>query len=249
LTAECAAVTIVSEAEEGGPIMRIGVWVGGLAVLCGALGWGLVMAAGGDGASEPPPSDAAIVVRVERLLSGYAGGTLTYAVGRATNRGEAPLNVLKIIVPVRDEKGSALGEATAVILHLPAGATVPFVAEWRHEADVRGIGGVPRIEINPPDVLQDLPVIVATDPMPIPDRNAWETGQVRLVVTNRGSVSVAATEVSALLLDETGHIIGAAKEVIGKVLEPNKPEGVSILWTQCAGHLVRSAEVWAQPAR
>ena len=241
---------IIAPGARGGPVSRNVVWLCGLAALCaGVWGWGLMVSAGADGGAEPLPSEAALVLRVERLLSGYADGTLTYAVGRVTNHGEAPLNVLKIIVPMLDKKGSALGEATAVVLHLPVGATVPFVAEWRHEAEVRGIGGVPRTQINPAGVPQNLPVIVATDPVPIPDADSWETGKIRLVVTNRGSVQVAATEVSALLLDETGHVIGAAKEVVGNVLEPNKPEEVSIVWTHCAGRLVRSAEVWAQPAR
>ncbi|MEA3366708.1 MAG: hypothetical protein U9R68_01190, partial [Planctomycetota bacterium] len=66
-------------------------------------------------------------------------------------------------------------------------------------------------------------------------------------VTNHGKVPVKDILMSALLLDEKGQIVGAARHRASQKIEPDATEEVQIEWRHTAGTLVRNVEVWVQP--
>jgi phage FluMu protein Com len=199
----------------------------------------------------PGMTTPAVDIKVERLIGGYRDETVTYAVGRVTNHAGGMIKVLKVVVPILDTatKQTQIGEATAMLLAIPQGATAPLVAEWVHEAGLRGVKGEPGFEFNPVGVPQDLPVLRAEEPWPLRDPNSLvPSGRIRAKVTNQGVVPVRQVQMYALLLGADGKIVGAARAVVDKQLEPRKPDDVEIRWELCPGHLVQSTEAWAQPA-
>ena len=82
---------------------------------------------------------------------------------------------------------------------------------------------------------------------PFPDPNAISaSGHINVVVTNLGVLPVQQVELIGVLLNKDGKMVGAAKGSAKAMLAPNKPQQVTLRWTQCAGSKVDSAEVWAQ---
>jgi len=209
---------------------------------------------GGPAAAAPPvpmkPVPEAVAVKVERLIGGYKDETITYAVGRVTNNTTGILRVIKIIISLSDKDDKDLGEATAIILNLPAGEAAPFVAEWQHAEGVTGKKKwFSNYQLNPPGVPQELPAITTEDPVPMRDQNSMATtGWIRVLATNQGALPVPTVTVYALLLGDGGKVVGAARAQVDTSLPPKKQVEIRVPWTQCAGHLVRSAEVWVQPA-
>jgi len=211
-------------------------------------------AQGGGPASAAPPAPMKslpdpLTVKVERLIGGYKDETVTYAVGRVKNNTAALLRVVKVIISISDKDDKELGEATAIILNLPPGEAVPFVAEWQHAEGVIGKKWFPGYEVNPAGVPQELPAITTEDPVPMRDQNSMATtGWIRVLATNQGALPVPSVMVHALLLGEGGKVVGAARVQVDKNLPPKQQVEIRVPWTQCAGHLVHATQVWVQPA-
>lgn len=208
-------------------------------------------AAGGQGA--PGAADVQqdrITVKVDRLLGGFGNGTITYAVGHVRNNGNILLKSVKIGVRITDREDKDLGEATAVVLNLPPGATAPLVAEWQHAEDVIGRRWYPAgYELNPLGVPQDLPQVEVREVLAVSDPNyAAATGKIRFEARTLGALTLPQVQVFAIILSPEGKIVGAAKGVLDAGLEPEKWKELMIPWTQCPNHLVHSAEVWVQAA-
>lgn len=205
---------------------------------------GSLPATPGAAAKEP------IAVEIKRLLRGFRGETLTYAVGYVINNTEATIKAIKVTVTILDKDDKEMGEATAVLLNIPGHSKAPLVAEWKHEEGVRGMKWSPSYEVDPLGVSRDLPPVIVEEPWPIRDSNGvTPTGKVTCKLTNRGSVPLAQVDLAVLLVDTTGRIVGATRAVIDTKLMPNKAAEVSIPWDQCSGTLVNTAEAWAQAAR
>ncbi|MBM4018218.1 MAG: hypothetical protein FJ288_07795 [Planctomycetes bacterium] len=208
--------------------------------------------AGPPGTAAPRPVKPvaeAVTVKVERLLGGYRDGTLTYAAGRVTNNTAELQRVVKVVVSIFDKDDKELGEATAIVLNLPAGATAPFVAEWPHAEDVIGRKHFPNYQLNPGGVPAELPAVASEDAVAIRDPNAMATtGRLRVIVTNQGALPLPAVHIQAVLVGDGGKVVGAVRGQVDKMLPPKKPVEISIPWSQCAGHLVQGCEVWVQPA-
>jgi len=221
----------------------------------GAVGGGAVDlpdAAGSASSGGQPwqPDTAPMTADIKRVLRGYADETVTYAVGHVTNNTKEMIPSIRIVVSLRvSEGGEKVGDATAVILNLPPKHTAPIVAECRHEAGVRAkYWMLSTWEMNPGGVPSDLPPLEARNAVPVGDPNSVEpTGLVRAMVTNHGKVAVKDILMSALLLDEKGRIVGAARHRASRKIEPDATEEVEIEWRHTAGTLVRNVEVWVQP--
>jgi len=196
-----------------------------------------------------PAAAAPLEIKVERLLGGYKEGTVTYAVGRVANNTDSPIMVLKVTVPILDNSDNPVGEAVAVILNLPPKTTVPLVAEWVHPEGARGNRWDVTSQVNPSGISKDLPALSAEDVIPWPDPNALTmAGVVKAHVTNLGLVPVQTIDAVAILVGEDGKIVGAAKNTVTKEIKPRKSLAISIHWDHCSKTLVKSAEVWVQPA-
>jgi hypothetical protein len=199
--------------------------------------------------TAPAPAAEPIAIKVERLLGGFRDGTITYAVGRVTNNTDNPILVLKVIVPITDSSGTALGEAVAMILNVPPKTAVPLVAEWVHAEDVRGNKFDVRFEVNPAGVTRDLPPLSTDDVLPWPDPNALSlAGVVKSRVTNLGLVPVDTIDAVAILVGADGKIVGCARNKLTKEIKPRKSQDITIRWDHCSKSLVNTAEVWVQPA-
>jgi hypothetical protein len=199
--------------------------------------------------TAPAPAAEPIAIKVERLLGGFRDGTITYAVGRVTNNTDNPILVLKVLVPITDSSGTALGEAVAMILNVPPKTTVPLVAEWVHAEDVRGKKFDVRFEVNPTGVPRDLPPLSTDDVLPWPDPNALSlSGVVKTRVTNLGLVPVGTIDAVAILVGADGKIVGCARNKLTKDIKARKSQDITIRWDHCSKSLVNTAEVWVQPA-
>ncbi|MFO8013852.1 MAG: hypothetical protein R6X20_11185 [Phycisphaerae bacterium] len=196
------------------------------------------------------PPDAPITADIKRLLRGYGEETVTYAVGHVTNNTEEMIPTILIEVGLwLSEDGEKVGDATAVILNLPPKHTAPIVAECKHGPGVRAkYWMLQTYDTSPVGVPRDLPPLEARNPVPVGDPNSVEPiGLIRAMVTNHGKVPVKDVLVMALLLDEKGRIVGAAKQRDTQKIEPGATEEVEIEWRHTAGTLVRNVEVWVQP--
>ena len=213
----------------------------GGADLGGAV-WGVGQAA--------QPGTSPVTADIKRLLRGYGDETLTYAVGHVTNNTEEMISSIRIEVGLwESEDGKKVGDATALILNLPPKHTAPIVAECRHDPGVRAKYWLLQTwDTNPIGVPRDLPPLEARNPVPVGDPNSVEpTGLIRTMVTNHGKVPVKDILMAALLLDEKGQIVGAARHRASQKIEPDATEEVEIEWRHTAGTLVRNVEVWVQP--
>jgi hypothetical protein len=202
-------------------------------------------------AAAPPPAPLAaeedFTLKVERLLGGFKDGTVTYTVGHIKNNTGSVAKVIKVALGIADKEDKNLGEATQTILNLPAGATAPLVAEWVHAEGVIGRRWYPGYSVNPAGVPQDLPPVTWEDAVAICDPNiSSTTGKIKVRVTNQGATPLPQVQFYAILISPEGKMVGVAKATVDVQLPPKKPVDVAFPWTNCAGHLVQSVEVWAQ---
>jgi len=198
-------------------------------------------------ALAPEPPSASVTVKVKRLLGGFKDETITYAVGHVKNNTNGTLKVVKVIVRIGDKDDKELGQATQVLLNLPAGATAPLVAEWQHAEGVIGRRWMPSYQLDPIGVPQDLPPVAAQDAIAIRDPNASATtGKIKVLVVNRGALPLPQVQFYAILTAPDGKIVGAAKATVDQTLAPNKPQEVTFPWANCPGSLVQGVEVSVQ---
>jgi len=201
--------------------------------------------------TEGGTTQDAVIFQNVKVIGG--GEYASYVAGRLTNTTGATIKVLKVVVPINGSDGKKIGDAAVVLLNVPSGATIPLVAVWPHDPDVRGVAGKPTYKLEPPGIAEGLPSIeVDKDSVvPWPDPNTMTfTGFVKMVATNRSRLAVPGspgTDMFALLVDKDGKIVGAAKGTWSKDLAPGKAEEISVRWTNCVGRLVDRAEAWAQP--
>jgi hypothetical protein len=208
-----------------------------------------------DAAADDVLVDGSVDVGVFKLHN--PGERLGLAGGKLVNHTGKVIKVLRIVSPINSKDGKEIGKATAVILNIPRGATIPFVAEWVHgegEFGVLARGGATYSIADASDPLGGLPEVVAERGVAIPDLSSemTSTGDIHLSVTNKGQTELRDIEVSAILLDEKNNVIAAAKGrvVLPKgttAIKPGETTECSIPWTNCATSLVKSVEVWAQP--
>jgi hypothetical protein len=188
----------------------------------------------------------AVTLKVERLLGGFKDETITYAVGRVKNNSAGPVRVINVKLSIADKEDNELGEATQTILNLPAGATAPLVAEWKHDEGVIGRRWFPIYNTNSQGV-PELPAVTCDDVVAIRDpNNASTTGKIKVRVTNQGVTPLPQVQFYAILISAEGKIAGIAKATVDVQLPPKKPVDVTFPWTNCSGYLVRDVEVWAQ---
>jgi hypothetical protein len=204
--------------------------------------------AGKDAAAAPPPAaEEDFTLKVERLLGGFKDETVTYAVGHIKNNTGGVVKVIKVALGIADKEDKNLGEATQTILNLPAGATAPLVAEWVHAEGVIGRRWYPGYSVNPAGVPQDLPPVTCEDAVAIRDPNiSSTTGKIKVRVTNQGATPLPQVQFYAILTSPEGKMVGVVNAIVDVQLPPKKPVDVTFPWTNCAGHLVQSVEVWAQ---
>jgi len=189
-------------------------------------------------------NDVAVSAEYIRSL----GDSGAYVAGHVSNGTGKEIRVLEVIVPIKDrETKKEVGRAIGRLLNIPPGKTAPYVAYWGHEEGVTGTYDQPTCQIDPLGSAQGLPPIQATKPYPSADPNGISTdGKIIVDVTNRGVLQVSQVELIGVLLNKDGKIVGAAKGSIGIILTPGEPKQVTLPWSQCAGSLVDSCEVWAQ---
>ena len=201
------------------------------------------------GANQPEVGTTEGAVQFQNIKLIGGGDLSSYVAGRVTNTTGNIIKVLKIVVPINGSDGKKVGDAAVILLNIPSGTTVPLVAEWPHDVDVRGVAGKPTYELEPPGIASGLPSIDVDGIVPWPDPNTMTfTGQVKMMATNRGRLAVSPTDLFALLLDEKGKIVGVAKGSWSTPLLAGQATPISVRWTNCASSLVRRAEAWAQPA-
>jgi len=201
-------------------------------------------------AGGPDVVNAAITADISRLLRGYSGETVTYAVGHITNNTDSMIYAVRIVVELWvSEDGEKVGDATAIILNVPPKYTAPIVAKCTHNPGVRAkYWLLSTYETNPMGVPGNLPALEASDPVPVSNPNSLApTGLIRAVVTNHGRVPVSDLWASAILLDAKGKIVGATQSRATEKIEPGADREVEIEWRHTAGTLVRNVEVWVQP--
>jgi len=186
-----------------------------------------------------------------KSFSGFKGGTATYVGCRLKNGTGKDIPVLKLTT-VGSEGGKDVGTAEAIIYNIPAGATIPLVAEWGpHDEGARATSwSAATTEVNPAGVPQDLPKLVASKAWAFWDPNVMSTvGKIKTTVINQGMMTVPAPEAFAILLGEDGTIVGVAKGVVPKELKPGEATEIMLPWERTLGSKVKSAEIWVQPAR
>jgi len=196
------------------------------------------------------PPAAPITADIKRVLRGYADETMTYAVGHVTNNTEEMIPAIVIEVGLwLSEDGEKVGDATAVILNLPPKHTAPIVAECKHDPGARATYYMlETCDTSAPGVPRNLPPLEARNPVTVGDPNRGDAGGVvRAMVTNHGKVPVKDILMMALLLDEKGKVVGAARHRASQKIEPNATEEVEIEWRLTVPRLVRNVEVWVQP--
>jgi len=194
---------------------------------------------------------AGIQVTDLKVFSGFKGGSATYVGCRLKNDTGQDIPALRLTT-VGSEGGKDIGTAVAIIYNIPAGATIPVVAEWGpHDEGARAsMWSAPVTEANPPGLPRDLPKLVASTAWALRDPNeSTLTGRVKTTVINQGMMTVPAPEASAILVGEDGTIVGVAKAVVPKELKPGEAAEVMLPWERTVGSKVKSAEIWVQPAR
>jgi len=209
---------------------------------------GTAPAAAPAAAPQEPPEP--VVLKVGTLVSGFADNTVTYAVGRVTNNMPTMIKAIKVTVSLMDNDSKALGDATAIILNIPPGATAPLVAEWKHEEGIHAGKYTSGYQLNPVGVSQDRPLITVEDSLPIRDPNSFATtGKVKLRATNQGSLPVPQVNVFGVLVDKDGKIAGVVRGIVDVDggLVPKKPAEIRVPWDHCPGNRVDTVEMWVQP--
>jgi len=212
-----------------------------------APGTGAVGAAGTPGTATPgtpavAPTAEAVNLEIDKLVQGIQNGTRTYAVGTITNPTSAMIREVEVKVGILDDQEKELGRAEARVRDLKPGEKAPVVAIWEHDPAVRGVKWVPNYDIptTPP---AGPPTDLVIAPFPSvpwfqPDAGSSEgTGKIVTDVKNQGLQAVSAVEVTAVMRDAGGQVIGAARDVVRVTIMPGETKPVEIRYERCPDHL------------
>jgi len=205
-----------------------------------APGTGAVGAAGTPGTATPgtpavAPTPEAVNLEIEKLVQGSQNGTRTYAVGTITNQTIAMIQEVEVEVGIFDAQEQELGRAKARVRDLKPGEKAPVVAIWEHDPAVRGSKWVPNYGI-PPAPLAGSPTNLAIVPFPWfqPDAgSSVGTGKIVTDVKNQGVQAVSEVEVTAVMRDADGQVIGAARDVVRVTIMPGETKPVEIRYERC----------------
>jgi hypothetical protein len=201
----------------------------------------------GTSAVAPTPED--VNLEIEKLVQGTQNGNRTYAVGTITNQTNAMIQEVEVRVGIFDAQEQELGSAEAGVRDLKPGEKAPVVAVWEHDPEVRGAKWVPNY-----DILTTAPtgfptnLVMATDPWPQPDPSSLGTGRVITDVKNQGTQAVSKVEMTAVMRDADGQVIGAARDVVPVAIRPGETKKVEIRYERCAERLIGSVQVRVQAA-
>jgi len=203
---------------------------------------------------EQDPAEPEYPVQVEEFIRGFEGQTRTLLAGKVTNLTEAPIRAMVITIPVHDAAKTKIGDASAVIRDLPVGKSAVLVAIWDHDATARAGGyGAPDYQIDAPQALRPPANLECRDPPwteEDPHSDLTPRGTITQEVINLGTTAVDAVEMSAILRDAEGKIVGAAKGTVRlkQKLLPEKTASVVIPYEYVPRDAIRKTEVWVQAA-
>ena len=209
-----------------------------------APGNGAVGAAGTPGTATPGapavvPTPEAVNLEIEKLVQGIQNGTRTYAVGTITNQTNAMIREVEVKVGILDDQEKELGRAEARVRDLKPGEKAPVVAVWKHDPEVRGAKWIPNYDIpasSPPGPPTDLAIV--PDPWFQPDAgSSVETGKIVTDVKNQGVQAVSEVEVTAVMRDAGGQVIGAASDKVLVAIMPGETKPVEIRYERCPDYL------------
>ena len=204
-----------------------------------APGTGTVGAAGTPGTASPrapavAPTAESVNLEIEKLVQGIQNGTRTYAVGTITNQTNAMIREVEVEVGIYDAKEQELGRAEARVRDLKPGERAPVVAVWEHDPAVRGVEWVPNYDIpTTPPAGPPTNLVKASDPWPQPDPGSLGTGRVTMDVKNQGVQAVNAVEMTAVMRDADGQVVGAARDVVRVTIMPGETKTVEIRYERC----------------
>jgi phage FluMu protein Com len=211
-------------------------------------GSGAVGAAGTPGTATPGTSAVAptaepVNLEIEKLVQGIQNGTRTYAVGTLTNQTTAVIREVEVEVGIFDAQEQELGRAKAQVRDLKPGEKAPVVAVWEHDPEVRGVKWVPNYDIptTPPAGPPTNLVIAPFPSVPWfqPDAGSSEgTGKIVTDVKNQGEQAVSEVEVTAVMRDADGQVIGAARDVVRVTIMPGETKPVEIRYERCPDYRI-----------
>ena len=186
----------------------------------------------------------AVDLKVQRVLRGFKNSTQTYAVGFITNVTAETLHTVEVLVVFFDRGDNELGEAHALVAALGPGETAPFVVVWEHVKGVRASKWEYDYAVLPTGLDQSPGSLhMKGAPWSTPNEEGfWTTGQVTVRVVNEEDAPVDAVEVTAVMLDAKGAVVGAAKDVVRQRIEPGEEKDVSIRYEHCRNEWIRRTE-------
>jgi len=192
----------------------------------------------------------AVELKVQRVIRGFKNSTQTYAVGFVTNVTAEMLHTVEVPVVFFDRGDNKLGEAHALVAALGPGETAPFVVVWEHVKGVRASKWEYDYKVLPAGLDQSPGSLLIKDaPRTQRDEGGFgTTGRVSLWVANEGKGPVEAVEVTAVMLDAKGEVVGAAKDVVRQRIEPGEEKDISIRYEHCRGELIRRTEACVRVA-
>jgi len=209
-----------------------------------APGTGAVGAAGTPGTATPgtpavAPMAVAVNLEIEKLVQGIQNGTRTYAVGTITNQTNAMIREVEVEVGIFDAQEQELGRAEARVRDLKPGEKAPVVAIWEHDPAVRGVEWVPNYDIpTTPPAGSPTDLAIVPDPWFQPDAgSSVKTGKIVTYVKNQGVQAVSEVEVTAVMRDADGKVIGAATDVVRVTIQPGETKPVEIRYERCPDYL------------
>ena len=204
-----------------------------------------VVGAAGTPATAPPvtsavaPTVEAVNLNIEKLVSGFQNDTRTYAVGTITNQTSAMIREVEIKVGIYDAQEQELGQAKARVRDLKPGEKAPVVAVWEHDPAVRGVKWAPNYDaLATPPAGQPTDLAIVPFPWFQPDAgSSVRTGKIVTDVKNQGVQAVSAVEVTAVMRDAEGQVIGAAHDVVRVTIMPGETKTVEIRYERCPDYL------------
>jgi len=185
------------------------------------------------------PTAEAVNLEIEKLVQGTQNGTRTYAVGTLTNPTSVMIREVEVTVGILDDQEKELGRAEARVRDLKPGEKAPVVAIWEHDPLVRGVEWVPNYDISAtPPAGPPANLAIASDPWFQPDAGSSEgTGKIVTDVKNQGVQAVSAVEVTAVMRDADGKVIGAARDVVRVAIMPGETKPVELRYERCPDRL------------
>jgi len=219
-----------------------------------------VQMAGAPAKVDTPPAEGTVApgdepVEVDhKILWGFRNGTRAYLTGKVTNMTPKTIRAMTISIPVVDKTKVAMGDAKAIIRDLPSGKAAPLVAILDYQADLEPGGhGDPVYQMDPPGVAKP-PAVIELEgvawPKADPEGEAMASGVVDQKIWNRGTSAIEAVEISAVMRDENGKAIGAARSVVklDQKLAKDAGANVKLPYEHCVESKIRATDVWVQVA-